>query len=157
MLSEFAQLLRRQLRPFLLVLAVTALAKGTALLPGYSVDDWWPALDGPGNLLRDVGKGRVGHWLFLQMSMALHAEPNAARVSYVLLASATRTGFGLAVVRFWGVRGNGWLPIVSAALIANHPYTCEIFTFRIGLAPAAAVMALLAIVLFSLGAREHAG
>jgi hypothetical protein len=135
--------------PLLIVLVLTLLAKGGALLPGYSIDDYGATVDGPGALLGDVlRKGRAGHWLFLKAAVALQAEPNAARILFVSASIVAYAVFGLAVVRFWGVRGNGWLPVAAAGIIANHPYTCEIFTFRIGLPLAMLVMVLLSFLLF---------
>ena len=135
--------------PLLIVLGITLLAKGGALLPGYSIDDYQPASDGPHALLGDVlAKGRVGHWLFLKAAMALQIEPNGAHVSFVSFSILAYAVFGLAVVRFWRIEGNGWLPVVAACIVANHPYTCEIFTFRVGLPLASFVMALLAFLLF---------
>lgn len=76
--------LERQRLPLLIVLGITLLAKGGALLPGYSIDDYQPASDGPHALLGDVlSKGRVGHWLFLKAAMILQIEPNAAYFGFV--------------------------------------------------------------------------
>jgi hypothetical protein len=158
-LEEMRLALRRERTPLLVVCLLTLVAKFSALLPGYSVDDYWTAGSGPyPGLLYDVlSKGRYGHWVFLKLAMALQVEPNAAQVLYVLASVACYSVFGLAVVRFWGVSRAGWLPVAAAAIIANHPYTCEIFTFRIGLPLAAMVLFLLAITLFLCSRRRSAG
>lgn len=140
---------RRRLRderaPLAAVLLVTALAKAAALLPGYALDDWGNA-DGPIPILVDdvLHKGRLGHWLLLRAGMALQTEPLSARILYVTLSIAAYALFGWAVVRFWRVPPRGWLPVAAAVLVANHPYTVEIFTFRNGLPPAGIVLAILA-------------
>jgi hypothetical protein len=132
------------------VLLITVLAKGAALLPGYSIDDWATIASGDAvGLHQDVlRKARFGHWLFLQLGAALELEPNPARILHVTLAIVAYSVFGLTVVRFWGVRERGWLPVAAASLVANHPYTAEIFTFRIGLPLAAIVIAVLALLLW---------
>lgn len=148
-MSDLRTTLNHQRMPLLFVLAFTLLAKGEALMPGYSIDDYQPSVDGPSALLGDVlSKGRAGHWLFLKAAMALGVEPNPARFLIVACSIAAYALFGLAVVRFWGIQGNGWLPLMAACLVANHPYTCEIFTFRIGLPLAALVAVLLSFLLF---------
>lgn len=148
-ISDVRTRLASQRIPLLIVLALTLLAKGGALLPGYAVDDYGASADGPGGLLVDVlEKGRVGHWLFLRIVMALQVEPNAAQIFFVSFSIAAYAFFGLAVARFWEVHGNGWLPVAAASIVANHPYTCEIFTFRVGVSLAAFVLALLSLLLF---------
>ena len=140
---------KREKLALLAVGAVTLLAKGPAALPGYGIDDYRPSADGPAELLGGLfQQGRIGHWLFLKTSLLLQMEPNEARVLYVALAVAAYSTLGLAVVRFWRVRDLGWLAVGAAMLIANHPYTCEIFTYRWGFPPAALVMALLSFLLW---------
>jgi hypothetical protein len=140
---------KREKLALLAVGAVTLLAKGPAAFPGYAIDDYRPSADGPAGLLGGLFElGRVGHWLFLRTSLLLQMEPNEARVLYVPLAVAAYSALGLAVVRFWRVRDLGWLAVGAAMLIANHPYTCEIFTFRWGFPTAAMVMALLSFLLW---------
>jgi hypothetical protein len=134
--------------PFLCVVAVTLLAKGAALLPGYSIDDWATSANGTTGLVWDVlWKGRGGHWLFLTVVRALGAEPNPARILYGAFGILAYAAFGFAAIRFWGLTRSGWLAVCAAAMVANHPYTSEIFTFRIGLPLAALVMAILAVLL----------
>ena len=140
---------KREKLALLAVAAVTLLAKGPAALPGYGIDDYRPSADGPAELLGGLfQQGRIGHWLFLKISLLLQMEPNEARVLYVALAVVAYSTLGLAVVRFWRVRELGWLAVGAAMLIANHPYTGEIFTYRWGFPPAAMVMALLGVLLW---------
>jgi hypothetical protein len=149
-IEEARLALRRERSPLVVAFLVTLVAKLGALLPGYSIDDYLTAGSGPPpGLLTDVlSKGRLGHWLFLKTAIALQVEPNGAQVLFVLASMACYAFFGLAVVRFWGVAREGWLAPAAAAIVANHPYTCEIFTFRIGLPLAATVLALLGLALF---------
>lgn len=151
MIDDIRSRVRAEAAPLGIVLVATLLAKGGAFLPGYSIDDYCNLGGVAPELLSDVlSKGRVGHWLLLRVSMALQLEPNAARIFYVAFSIVAYAAFGLAVVRFWRVRGSSWLSVAAAIVIANHPYIAEIFTFRIGLPPAALVMALLALILFSI-------
>jgi hypothetical protein len=121
-------------RIFSLTLAVTALAKGAAFLPGYSIDDYsrlleyappWAQL-----VLKKGGLGRFGSAFLNWLLHLLQLDPAPSRIFFVgcsILASAL---FAALVVRFWNLDKNGWLAPAMACLVANHPYTAEIFTFR---------------------------
>lgn len=138
----------RPRHPLLAVAVLTLLAKGGALLPGFAIDDWTAMANGRTGLLYDVwSKARWGHWLMLKAAQALQIEFTDARILWVSAAIVSYALLGWAVVRFWGYADRGWLAVLAAAMIANHPYTSEIFSFRIGLPPAAAVAALLALML----------
>jgi hypothetical protein len=147
---------RQPAQPFWAVLGVTVLAKAAALLPGFALDDWQTitgATTGLGDVLR---KARWGHWLMLKAAHLLQTQFGDARILWVGAAILAYAAFGWAVVRFWGCEERNWLTVLAAAIIANHPYTAEIFTFRVGLPPAGAVAALLTLLLH-LAARPSGG
>jgi hypothetical protein len=138
---------QREAVPLCIVFMTTLLAKAGALLPGFSIDDY-PFMDSAKTLAPLLLKrGRVGQWLFLKAAIALQLEPNSAHIFYAVLSIAAYGVIGLAIVHFWRVRDTGWWSIAAAVVIANHPYTSEIFTFRIGLPVAALVMVLLTLIL----------
>jgi hypothetical protein len=148
---------RQPTQPFWAVLAVTVLAKAAALLPGFAMDDWGAITEGTKGLEQDVlGKARWGHWLMLKAADLLQIHFEDARILWVGAAILAYAAFGWAVVRFWGCEERNWLTVLAAAIIVNHPYTAEIFSFRIGLPPAAAVAALLTLLLH-LAARPPGG
>jgi MFS family permease len=140
-------------RIFSLTLVATALAKGAAFLPGYSIDDYTPLVQGPLSLAVLVAqkgeKGRFGSAFLNWLLQLLELSPAHSRVLFVgcsLFASAL---FAVLVVRFWGLDRNGWLAPAMACMVANHPYTAEIFTFRLAIGIALFPLAVLSLLLVS--------
>jgi hypothetical protein len=138
-------------RVFSLTLAVTALAKGAAFLPGYSIDDYSRMVHGAQSVTQlVVEKGEKGRFGSAFLSWCLHLvqlDPVGARVFFVACSIVVSAFFAALVVRFWGLDRNGWLAPAMACLVANHPYTAEIYTFRAAIGIAVFPLALLSLLL----------
>jgi hypothetical protein len=146
-LLQFRNLVRQRFpRLFLLVLLVTVLAKGVALLPAYAIDDYTLSLQEvlTGTVLR---QGRFGQSALLQLLDLLQLEPSSARVFFVSFALVVSSLFAALVVRYWNLRKAGWLPVAAAAMISVHPFTTEVFTFRTSLGIIMCAFALFALLL----------
>lgn len=119
-------------RVFLGTLLVTAVAKGMAFLPGYSIDDYRLVLrDSPSlDMLR---QGRIAQAGVVQILHLLQLEGHHARVFFVAFALVMSALLAVLVVRHWGFGTAGWVPVAAASCISIHPYTTEIFTFRTAL------------------------
>lgn len=136
-------------RLFLFVLIITAVAKGGAFLPAYSIDDYLFVLrDFPS--LSMLRQGRFGQAVLLQILHLIQLEPNYARVFFVSFALIASSLLAALVVRHWHVGRAGWLPVAAASVVATHPFTTEIFTFRTALGISMWAFALLALLLVPL-------
>ena len=142
----WAPLGRQSWRTFFIVLAVTALAKGAAFLPAYSIDDYYLVRE-PAAARAMLEQGRFGEALLIQTLSLLRLEPNYARLFFVALALAAWSLLATLVVCWWHLGGKGWLPLAAALLIADHPYTTELFTFRTALGTTIFSLALLSLLL----------
>ncbi|HEX4966692.1 MAG TPA: glucosyltransferase domain-containing protein [Thermoanaerobaculia bacterium] len=124
-------------RLFLLTLATTVLAKGASLLPGYSIDDYGSVVDdAPSLALLLYKKGRRGRFGSALLNWLLHffqLDPAHAKFFFTVCALVATALFAALVVRYWNLDRKGWLAPAMAAIVANHPYTAEIFTFRMSL------------------------
>jgi Glucosyl transferase GtrII len=133
-------------RVFWWALLVTALARGLAMLPGYSIDDY-------GLVLLDVPAtdmaldGRVGEAALAQLLHLLQLRPQYTTMPFVAFAITVWAFLATLIVRHWRIPPGGWLPVATAALIAAHPFAAELFTFRTALPTSAVALALLALVL----------
>ncbi len=125
----------RELRLFGLVAALTVLAKGLALLPKYSIDDYF-LLQVETRSRVMIQQGRFGQALLVKALRALQLDPGYSYLVFVTLAFATWALLAVAVARWWGLRRPGWLPPAAGCLISLHPFTTEIFTFRSALGTA---------------------
>ncbi|HEV7509614.1 MAG TPA: glucosyltransferase domain-containing protein [Thermoanaerobaculia bacterium] len=138
-------------RVFLLTLVVTALAKGAALLPGYSIDDYQPLLRNAPSfallLLKKGGRGRFGSALLNWCLHLLQLEPAHSRFFFTCCSIAGSALFAALVVRYWSLEKNRWLAVAMACIVANHPFTAEIFTFRLALGIAIFPFAILSLLL----------
>lgn len=139
------------IRIFSLTFAVTALAKGAAFLPGYSIDDYGRVLQSPQSLalllLGKGEKGRFGSGLLNWLLELLQLDPAYSHVFFVGCSILVSALFAALVVRFWNLDRNGWLGPAMACMVANHPYTAEIFTFRSAIGIAIFPLALLSLLL----------
>jgi Glucosyl transferase GtrII len=137
---------KRLARLFLCTLAITVLARALAFVPAYSIDDYNLVLQEvpPTTIARD---GRFGEAALLHLFHQLQIRPQYAGTVSVAFALAAWALLATAVVRHWQVRIRGWLPFATAALIAIHPYSVELFTFRTALGNSAVVLALLVILI----------
>lgn len=142
---------RRFVKLFLLTLMVTALAKGAAFLPGYSLDDYGPYVqEAPSlsQLVLDKGeKGRFGSALLNWCLHLLQLPPAHAKVFFVFCSIVVSALFAALVVRYWNLDRFQWLAVLMACIIANHPFTAEIFTFRLALGISVFPLAILALLL----------
>jgi hypothetical protein len=123
---------RRTLRVFLLSLAVTALAKGAAFLPGYSIDDYYLVLQEK-PLPSALSQGRFGQDALVRLFRLLELDSQSGRVFFVAFAILVSSLLATSIVRYWNLAAAGWLPVAAAAIISIHPFTTEVFTFRAAL------------------------
>jgi hypothetical protein len=133
---------RRTLRVFLWSLVVTTLAKGSAFLPGYSIDDYYLVLEAPATSA--LSQGRFGQAALIHILRLLELEPHSARVFFVAFAIVVSCLLATLVSRFWHLEATGWLPVAVASIISIHPFTTEAFTFRAALGIIMCALALLA-------------
>jgi len=138
-------------RTFYLTLLVTALAKGTAFLPGYSIDDYGRVVKGAQSLallVQEKGeKGRFGSAFLNWCLHLLQLDPTRSQVLFVASSILVSALFAALVVRFWNLDKSGWLAPAMACIVANHPYTAEIFTFRAAIGIALFPLAILSLLL----------
>lgn len=134
-----------------LTLLVTALAKGAAFLPGYSIDDYGRVMqDAQPLALLAQEKGEMGRFgsAFLNWCLQLlQLDPAHSRAFFVGCSVVLAALFATLVVRFWNLDKNGWLAPAMACIVANHPYTTEIFTFRAAVGIAFFPLAILSLLL----------
>lgn len=129
------------------MLLVSVLAKGLAFLPKYSIDDYF-LVQLHGRSLSMLQQGRIGQALLVKLLQALRLEPNYSTLFFVVLALATWSLLALLVVRWWGLKRQGWLPLATGCLIAIHPFTTEIFTFRTALGTCTLALTLFTLLLW---------
>ncbi len=138
-------------RLFSLTLVVTALAKGAALLPGYSIDDYQSLVRTAPSftllLLKKGGRGRFGSAVLNWCLQLLQLEPAHSRFFFTCCSIVASALFAALVVRYWNLTKHGWLAVAMACMVANHPYTAEIFTFRMALGIAIFPFAILSLLL----------
>jgi hypothetical protein len=138
-------------RLFSLTLIVTALAKGAALLPGYSIDDYQPLVRNAPSfsllLLKKGGRGRFGSAILNWCLHFLQLDPAHSRFFFTCLSIAGTALFAALVVRYWNLEKHGWLAAAMACIVANHPFTAEIFTFRMALGIGVFPVAILSLLL----------
>lgn len=137
---------RRFFRVFLLTLLATALAKGAAFLPGYSIDDYsLVLLDAPSTSMLE--QGRFGQAFLVWGLHFLQLEPAYSRIPFVGFSILVSALFGTLVARYWNMEKVWWLPAAIACIVANHPFTAEIFTFRTALGTAIFSLVILCLLL----------
>lgn len=102
-----------------------------------------------------LNQGRFGEALVVQLFDALGLEPAYSRVFFVALGLATWSLLAVLVVRWWNLGRHRWLALTAGCLVALHPFTTEIFTFRIALGSCNLALALSTLLL--LPRRWNAG
>jgi hypothetical protein len=135
-------------RLFLLVLLVSAVAKGGAFLPASSIDDYKLVLQEETSWASTLSQGRFGQALLLQFLHLIQLEPRFARLFFVAFALAVSSLLAVLAVRYWHLGARGWLPLAAASIISIHPFTTELFTFRTALGPSMVAFALFALLLW---------
>jgi hypothetical protein len=147
--GSHAALTLRGERPLLAanVLALVVLAKGAALLPGYSFDDYSILSRGSGTLATKIRFGRGGWGVLAELLTALGADAHFAPMPFVVLMLLSWAALGVLLVRHWGLGRRGWAPVAVGVMAATHPYTTEILTFRGALGSAATSLALFTLLL----------
>lgn len=137
---------QRSVRVFLLTLLVTCLAKISAFLPGYSIDDYGLILQAP-STLSPFNQGRFGQGFLGWWFRLLEIDPSYTRILFVLFSILVWSLFATLVARYWNLERSFWLAGAVASMVANHPYTAEIFTFRTALGTTIFAFALLSLLL----------
>ncbi len=114
------------------IIVITLFAKGVALFPAYSIDDW---IQAPGilsirQLLYHVlSEGRFGQAAILLLLKQVHVTLYNTYFLGVCLGIVAISLFASLSVRFLQIDGF-WPQLIVATLIANHPYTVEMFTWK---------------------------
>lgn len=117
---------------FLSVILATILAKGVALFPAYSIDDWVqaPRLLNHKQLITHVlTEGRFGQAFIIYLLEQINSTLYNIYFLGVGLAIVAIVLFSSLAAQFLLIEGR-WRQFVVAAIIANHPYTVEIFTWK---------------------------
>lgn len=142
---------RSFVRLFFLTLFVTTLAKGAAFLPGNSLDDYAPYVEDAPSLSQLVlSKGEKGRFGSAVLNWCLHLlqlDPGHAKFFFVFCSIVVASLFAALVVRYWNLDRTRWLAVLMACIVANHPYTAEIFTFRLALGISVFPLAILSLLL----------
>jgi hypothetical protein len=134
-------------RVFLTALLVTALAKGAAFLPSYSIDDYYLILQDSPRVDAMLDQGRFGQAILSALFHLLQLEPAYSTVFFVTLAIFASALLATLTVRYWNLDRRRWLPIAAACVAVNHPFTTEIFTFHTALGTSMIALALFSILL----------
>ena len=119
-------------RSFAYALVLALLAKYQSIFSfNYSVDDYHQTLHGLGSLSSSlIGQGRFGLLWLSNAFNAIGYEPGFSPLLSVSLSVFLTVWIGNAILRLWQVD----MPDITRALcifmIAGHPYTSEIVTFR---------------------------
>jgi hypothetical protein len=149
--SNWGNFRGRFLGIFSWTLAATAVAKGSALLHGYAMDDYPAVLRyqrSLGWLLLEKGtSGRFGSALLTSGLQQVDLDPAHSRMIFVAASILLSALFAVLVVRFWNLDRRGWLAPAMACIIANHPYTAELFSFRLALGGAVFSFGMLCVML----------
>lgn len=117
---------------FVVALCLVALAKmQSALNLGYAVDDYQQTLDGLSSIADSlIRQGRFGElWLSNAFNL-IGYEPARAPLLSILLSIVLSVWTANAVMRLWQVEVPNFTRALCIFVIAAHPYTAEIFTFR---------------------------
>jgi len=134
-------------RVFFATLLVTALAKGAAFLPSYSIDDYYLILQESPRIDAMLEQARFGQAILSELFSLLQLEPAYATVFFVTLAIFASALLAMLTVRYWNLDRRGWLPAAAACVAVNHPFTTEIFTFHTALGSSMIALALFSILL----------
>ncbi len=111
-----------------LLLVVTA--KGGALFAGYSIDDYGLITQRAVQPSLMLAQGRFGQAAITYLFHGLGLVPPHAGIFFPLLGIASSVLLGVAVARFWNLRPGDWRAVAAATVVAIHPFTTELFTFR---------------------------
>lgn len=132
--SMFSELLirRDERRSFLIALALVALARAQAAFEfTYAVDDYRSIINGFSFVWRAlIIEGRFGTYLLSEVFEAIGYDPMRAPFITIIVAVFLSTWMANAVLRLWSDEIPQVLRVLLMVIIAAHPYTSEILTFR---------------------------
>jgi hypothetical protein len=127
-------------RVSVIVITLALISRFSALLLGFSIDDYRKMSQVLPEFLdaKAIGIGRaLGYFVFAAMAR-IGAAPPRAGVLGVLLLTLALTAVGLAACRLWGISGRFGASLIVVCMVVLHPYQTEMFTFRTA-APVVAV------------------
>jgi hypothetical protein len=136
---------------FLIVLGFNALAKSGALNDGFAIDDY-ALLAGADMTQTMLSQGRIIQYLWYNLIHQSGVNLMAVAPFFAILSIFLQSLSSICILRFLEVRSLAGL-IPSGLLITLHPYTAEIFTYRMSLPAFSLIMALLSVILVVLDKR----
>lgn len=124
---------RQHARLILLIFAVSLIARGGVLDPGFSIDDYIVSYDEAALTYGTfLSQGRFLHAALFRAIDAMGVNASDIYIAFGILAILLHAAFVVSILRFVGVDKIPGVGLVGA-LIAVHPYGTEIFTFRMAL------------------------
>lgn len=132
--SMFSELLIKsdERRSFLIALALVALARAQAASEfTYAVDDYRAFINGFDFLWRAlIIEGRFGTYMLSEAFAMIGYDPMRAPIVTIVVSVFLSTWVANAVLRLWSYEIPQVLRVFLMVIIAAHPYTTEILTFR---------------------------
>ena len=128
---EGLKLEKNELIVFIVTLIALLVAKGTSLLPiTYAIDDYRLATN-PINYALTLVTGRFASFLIFKFFMSMGLHPTHVNVFTGFLTMLSFVWMGIIVCRLWGINNNVLLSSLVISMITLHPYTVEMFTFKV--------------------------
>lgn len=139
---------RREWKVFLILLAITFVAKGISVLPlVFASDDLVVTLDPTFNNPATLSQGRFANFLLREIHSALGVYPTYSNPLNGILSMASLAWAAVIVLRLWCIRDRILLPVLVGGVICTHPYTTYYFTFKVSLLYYSYILAFLALYL----------
>lgn len=120
-------------KSFLIALAVVALARAQAAVEyTYASDDYRQIINGLDAIAHVivVVQGRIGEYLLSKAFDFIGFDPGRAPVISLLLSVVLAVWVGSGILRILAPELPAWTRALVISIIAAHPYTIEILTFR---------------------------
>jgi hypothetical protein len=129
MTKEIWKLSRSEQLIALVALALSFIARGLALLPGYAIDDYGTLIADPTPLY--LSQGRIGAAVLREILRRLDAVPPTSGQLGNIALTVTLVWVGILICRIWSVEHMPMLSGLVVLFLCLHPYQAEIFTFRV--------------------------
>jgi hypothetical protein len=132
--SLFSELLVKQdeRRSFLIAMALVAASRAQAAFDyTYAVDDYRAIIDGFGSVSGAlIAEGRFGTYWLSKLFEIVGYDPMRAPFITILASIFLSVWTANAVLRLWSYELSDTLRVMLLVIVAAHPYTSEILTFR---------------------------
>lgn len=122
-----------ELRPFLVALVLVALARAQAMVDyTYAVDDYAQIINGLRSFVAAfIKQGRIGEYWLVEAFAFIGYDPGRAPIITLLLIVVLSVWTANGILRLLDVEVPDWTRALLIVVIAAHPYTFEILTFRL--------------------------